>query len=100
MFIRESKDHLQENRMGYWEHFRFASGHGWGCIKAGCLLIIHSIIPAFFPRTGSILVNELNKNFTEHNEYLLLKNRVETFKKIVYHYRSKEKDQDFNRDCR
>lgn len=94
MFIKESKEHLLENKMGYWEHLKFASGHGLFCIKAGLLLIAHSIIPACFAKTGSILANHLNKSFTDNNEYLLLKNRVEAFKKIVYHYRSKEKDKD------
>jgi len=88
--LRKSIRHLKENNMGYWEHFKFASKHGTLCIKAGLLLILHSIMPAFFANTGSNLVNKLNKVFTEQNEYLKLKNRVEIFKKIVYHYRSKE----------
>ncbi len=101
MIIKESKTHLYKNSMGYWEHFIFASKHGLLCIKAGLLLIIHSLIPAFFAKTGSKLVNELNKSFTEHNEYLSLKTRVEAFKKIVYHYRTTiEKDKDLTRECR
>ena len=90
MFVKKSIEHLRHNDMGYVEHFKFASGHGVECIKAGLLLIIHSIIPAFFEKAGSNLTNKLNKVFTEQNEYLSLKNRVETFKKIVYYYRSKE----------
>ena len=82
MFIKKSVDHLNDNNMGYWEHLRFASTHGVRCIKAGVLLILHSIIPALFPKTGSILVNKLNKDFTEHNEWLELKNQMQKFKNI------------------
>ena len=88
--FKKSKQHLRENDMTYLEHFRFASGYGIQCIKAGFSLILHSIIPAYFSTTGSDLVNKLNKVFTDQNEYLSLKNRVEAFKKIVYYYRSKE----------
>lgn len=88
--FKKSKLHLQENDMTYWEHFRFASGYGVQCIHHGILLILHSIIPAYFSKSGSNLVNKLNKVFTEQNEYLKLKYRVEAFKKIVYHCRSKE----------
>ena len=87
MVIKKSVKHLKENNMGYWEHLRFASSHGIRCIKAGLLLILHSIIPAFFPKAGSILVNQLNKDFTEHNDWLELKNRMEVFKNI---YKSNE----------
>lgn len=85
--------------MNYWEHMRFAAGHGIECVKNGLFLIIHSIIPAWFSKAGASLTNKLNKVFTDQNEYLLLKNRVETFKKIVYHYRSKEAE-NLKRDCR
>jgi len=87
MLIKRSIEHLDKNNMGYWEHLRFAASHGIRCIKAGVLLILHSIIPALFPRTGSILVNKLKKDFTEHNDWLELKNKMETFKNI---YKSNE----------
>jgi hypothetical protein len=88
--FKKSKIHLQDNSMTYWEHFRFASGYGVLCLCYGIFLILHSLIPAYFSTAGSDLVNKLNKIFTDQNEYLALKNRVEAFKKIVYHYRSKE----------
>ena len=81
---------MEDNDMTYWEHFRFASSYGVNCIYYGLLLIFHSLIPAYFGLAGSKLTNKLNKVFTDQNEYLLLKTRVEAFKKIVYHYRSKE----------
>ena len=87
MIIKKSVEHLDQNNMGYWEHLRFAASHGIRCIKAGILLIVHSIMPALFPKTGSILVNKLNRDFTEHNDWLQLKKQMETFKNI---YRSHE----------
>ena len=88
--FKKSKQHLRENDMTYWEHFRLDSGYGIGCIYYGMLLILHSLIPAYFSTAGATLANELNKVFTDQNEYLSLKHRVEAFKKIVYYYRSKE----------
>lgn len=85
LMFKKSIRHLEENNMGYWEHLTFAFSHGVRCIKAGFLLILHSIIPSLFPKTGSKLVNKLNKDFTEHNEWLELKLRMEKFRNV---YRS------------
>lgn len=70
--------------MCYCTHFKFAFGHGIRCIKAGVLLIIHSLIPALFPKTGSHLVNRLNESFTEHNDLLKLKQDMQRFRDIIY----------------
>lgn len=86
--LRKSTKHLRDNGMSYFEHMKFAQSNGIQLIFAGCLLIIHSFIPAFFAKTGANITNKLNKVFTDQNEYLSLKTRVEAFKKIVYHYRS------------
>lgn len=67
--------HLKDNNMTYWQHLLFAGGHGVRCLKAGVLLIIHSIIPALFPKTGSHLVNRLNKSFIDHNEWIEFQSR-------------------------
>lgn len=64
--IKQSLEHLKDNKMTYWQHFLFAFGHGIGCLKAGLCLICHAIIPAVFQTTGSLLVQELNKSFTDH----------------------------------
>lgn len=64
--IKQSLKHLHDNRMTYYQHFLFAFGHGLGCLRAGICLMLHSIIPAIFPTTGSMLVQELNKSFTDH----------------------------------
>jgi len=82
MVIKKSIEHLDRNNMSYLEHLIFAASHGIRCIKAGVLLILHSIIPALFPSTGSILVNQLNKDFTEHNEWLELKYKMQKFNNI------------------
>jgi hypothetical protein len=68
MIINDSIKHLKENNMTYWQHLVFAAAHGLRCIKAGICLIVHSIIPGLLPKTGSNLVNELNKSFIDHNE--------------------------------
>jgi hypothetical protein len=61
--LKKSKEHLQENKMTYSEHFLFAYSHGVTCIIAGLCLIIHSIIPGVLASTGSQLVTKLNENF-------------------------------------
>ena len=95
MFFKKSKSHLLHNNMKYWEHFKFAAYHGLNCIKSGFLLLLHALIPSLFTETGSILVNKLNQSFTEHNDYLKLKSRVEAFKKMVY-----TSSQVLTRECR
>lgn len=55
--------HLQENNMSYTEHFIFAIFYGSICLLAGCCLIIHSILPCFFPTAGRNLVSKLSKIF-------------------------------------
>jgi hypothetical protein len=97
--FNKSIGHLKENNMTYGEHFIFACINGLHCIKTGLMLIAHSIIPACFSCAGINLTNRLNKIFTDDNELLSLKTRVEAFKKIVYHYRSKE-NKDLTTDCR
>ena len=67
MIIKQSKEHLQENNMTYTQHFIFAFFHGVACIRAGLCLIMHSVVPALLPATGSKLVTRLNKSFTDHS---------------------------------
>ena len=89
--IRESKKHLDENNMSYCSHFLFASGYGIRCIISGLLLILHAMIPALFGKAGTNLVNKLNKVFTDHNEWLQLKDRMEKFRNIYYSNDTKQK---------
>lgn len=59
--------HLQENNMSYTEHMLFAMFYGFCCLLAGLYLIIHSILPCFFPTAGSNLVTKLSKSFKKQH---------------------------------
>lgn len=59
-------NHLIKNHMTYREHWRFAVSHGFLCLEAGLLLIIHGFLPCFFEKAGSILVRKLKKSFDQH----------------------------------
>ena len=73
MKLREKwNEHLNENNMTYWQHFKFAVGHGLICIRAGVYLCIHGLLPCFRRRAGTKLVQRLEKVFTER-EYELNK---------------------------
>lgn len=56
-------NHLKENNMTYIEHMIFALFYGCCCLLAGLYLIIHSVLPCFFPTAGSDLVTQLSKIF-------------------------------------
>lgn len=58
-------DHLNRNNMTYCNHWKFAVGHGFGCLKAGIYLIIHGFLPCFYRRAGSKLIHRLEKDFIE-----------------------------------
>jgi hypothetical protein len=59
-------NHLKENNMTYLEHMIFALFYGVCCLLAGLYLIVHSVLPCFFPTAGSDLVNKLSKRFGKH----------------------------------
>ena len=56
-------NHLTENKMTYLEHLVFALFYGFCCLLAGFYLIVHSILPCFFPTAGSDLVTKLGRRF-------------------------------------
>ena len=58
-------EHLNENNMTYWQHLKFAVGHGFICIRAGIYLCVHGLLPCFRRRAGTRLVQRLEKVFTE-----------------------------------
>ena len=60
-------EHLKKNNMTYIEHLMFALFYGLCCLLAGLYLIIHSILPCFFPTAGSDLVTKLNKRFKKQH---------------------------------
>ena len=53
------KQHLNESRKTYSEHFIFAFTAGWLLIYAGITSIIHSLIPSLFPFTSQKIVQRL-----------------------------------------
>lgn len=64
--LAASREHLAANGMTYAEHMRFASSHGARCIRAGIMLVIHSLAPCWFERAGSNLVRRLRESFDRH----------------------------------
>ena len=47
--------------MTYWEHWKFAVGHGVGCLRAGVYLCIHGFFPCWYRKAGTKLVQKLEK---------------------------------------
>ena len=63
-------EHLHKNDMTYWQHWKFAVGHGLICIRAGVYLCIHGFMPCFRRKAGTRLVHRLEKVFTERENEL------------------------------
>lgn len=59
--------HLAENDMTYFEHMKFATFYASCCLLAGLYLVIHSILPCFFPTAGSDLITNMGKGFKKRN---------------------------------
>ena len=68
--VKKGKEHLVENNMTYCEHWRFAVGYGYQCVKAGVYLCIHGFLPCFYRHVGSKLVHKLEKVFKEREDEL------------------------------
>lgn len=64
--LAASRDHLRRNRMTYLGHMRFASWHGAACIRAGLMLLVHSVVPCWYERAGSEHVRRLKASFDRH----------------------------------
>jgi hypothetical protein len=64
--IAKARSHLRNNKQTYREHFVFAGGHGLRCLRAAAYLLIHSVLPCFFERAGSRLVERMEKDFVDH----------------------------------
>ena len=69
----QTKKHLQEVEMSYWQHFWFAIGLIPFFLFAICFSIIHAIVPGLFPDTVSSIVEEVrfklsyNKNDSNYS---------------------------------
>lgn len=57
--------HLKENKMTYFQHFKFAALYGLLCLIAGLYLIIHAIFPCWFQTAGSDLVQSMTIVFKQ-----------------------------------
>lgn len=62
--VEDWHKHLDENKMTWFQHFRFAGGQAMSCLFSAVLLLIHATLPCFFPTAGAELTEKLNKVFT------------------------------------
>ncbi|WP_395611708.1 DUF6356 family protein [Allosphingosinicella sp.] len=58
--IARSRAHLESVDESYGAHQRFAFGVGWTMVKAGLACILHGLVPALFPTTGSDAIRRLH----------------------------------------
>lgn len=58
--IARSRAHLESVDESYGAHQRFAFGVGWTMVKAGFACILHGLVPALFPTTGSDAIRRLH----------------------------------------
>ncbi len=65
--LKKSRQHLIDTEEEYFHHQAFAIRYGLSCLKAGCMAIIHGLIPAFFQTAASEKVEEIaNRARTVH----------------------------------
>lgn len=65
MFGQANK-HLQEAKMTYWQHFKFANSIAVSLICANACLVIHSIFPSLFTTTGSDIIKSIIKKINDN----------------------------------
>jgi hypothetical protein len=58
--IARSRAHLESVDESYGEHRSFAFGVGWTMMKAGFACLLHGLVPAIFPTTGSDAIRRLH----------------------------------------
>ena len=63
-------EHLSKNHMTYWEHWRFAVGHGLTWVKGGIYLCVPGFFPCWYRKAGTKLVHKLEQDFTERENEL------------------------------
>jgi hypothetical protein len=61
-------EHLEENKMSYLQHFKFAVFYALICFLSGTLLIVHAICPAFYQTAGSDLIQIMARVFKKRNQ--------------------------------
>lgn len=78
--LKESKQHLEESRVGYFEHMGWAVGAGLRLIWAGIASLIHSIVPSWFPGTAAYTVIDLYYKRLENHPNKDYKNYIDSKK--------------------
>ena len=66
MFGQTNK-HLQENKMTYWQHCKFANSIAISLIRATVYLVIHSIFPGLLTDTGSTIIKDVHNKLSGEN---------------------------------
>jgi len=64
----QTKEHLQEVEMSYWQHFWFALSLIPYLLFAIVFSIIHAIVPGLFPDTVSSIIREISFKLFDNNE--------------------------------
>jgi hypothetical protein len=66
--MNKIKEHLTENNMTYYQHFKFAVFFGCLSLVAGFCLIVHAFFPCWFQTTGSDLVGLMANVFKKRKQ--------------------------------
>ena len=66
LMFGQAKKHLQEAKMTYWQHFKFANSISLSLICAVGCLIIHAIFPNLFTITGSDILKSVIKKINDN----------------------------------
>lgn len=75
--IARSRAHLDSVSESYAQHQRFAFGVGWTMVRAGFACILHGLVPALFPTTGSDAIRRLHGVIAERERIAELAPRRE-----------------------
>ena len=59
--------HLTERKISYKDHAIHATRMGFEMIRGGAALLLHALVPAWFPRTGSDTIRELYFQYVVEN---------------------------------
>ena len=57
------KDHLDDTKMGYWEHWCFAMCYAKCCFLCSMRLFVHAWLPNVFQTAGKDLVCRMRSDF-------------------------------------
>ena len=75
--IARSRVQLESVEESYGAHQRFAFGVGWTMVRAGFACILHGLVPALFPTTGSDAIRRLHGVIAERERLAELAPRRE-----------------------